>query len=140
MTWKCPGTFNAISCKVEGGAGAGHYIVRERARHTPLHHEGSEMLASAIGRAAGLLCGRLAAKMVVPVSAPQQEQATDAVDPGPVTLLCPTVLLQTRYNEEDERAIVNGAHTNATLQQLVHKYVELFVLCPNCRLPESSES
>lgn len=47
--------------------------------------------------------------------------------------------LQTRYNEEDERAIVNGAHTNATLQQLVHKYVELFVLCPNCRLPESSE-
>lgn len=48
--------------------------------------------------------------------------------------------LQTRYNEEDERAIVNGAHTNATLQQLVHKYVELFVLCPNCRLPESSES
>lgn len=48
--------------------------------------------------------------------------------------------MQTRYNEEDERAIVNGAHTNATLQQLVHKYVELFVLCPNCRLPESSES
>lgn len=47
---------------------------------------------------------------------------------------------QTRYNEEDERAIVNGAHTNATLQQLVHKYVELFVLCPNCRLPESSKS
>lgn len=46
---------------------------------------------------------------------------------------------QTRYNEEDERAIVNGAHTNAVLQQLVHKYVELFVLCPNCRLPESSE-
>ncbi|CAN0226366.1 unnamed protein product, partial [Laminaria digitata] len=44
---------------------------------------------------------------------------------------------QTRYNEEDERAIVNGAHTNATLQQLVHKYVELFVLCPNCKLPES---
>lgn len=49
------------------------------------------------------------------------------------------VARQTRYNEEDERAIVNGAHTNATLQQLVHKYVELFVLCPNCKLPESSE-
>ena len=53
--------------------------------------------------------------------------------------VCVCVWLQTRYNEEDERAIVNGAHTNATLQQLVHKYVELFVLCPNCRLPESSE-
>lgn len=54
-------------------------------------------------------------------------------------LSCATPGTKTRYNEEDERAIVNGAHTNATLQQLVHKYVELFVLCPNCRLPESSE-
>lgn len=54
-------------------------------------------------------------------------------------LFCPYCIEQTRYNEEDERAIVNGAHTNAILQQLVHKYVELFVLCPNCRLPESSE-
>eukprot|EP00752_Nemacystus_decipiens_P010461 g9320.t1 len=59
-------------------------------------------------------------------------------DPGEVCKFFGTELgAQTRYNEEDERAIVNGAHTNATLQQLVHKYVELFVLCPNCRLPES---
>lgn len=59
-------------------------------------------------------------------------------NPGEVCKFFGTELgAQTRYNEEDERAIVNGAHTNATLQQLVHKYVELFVLCPNCRLPES---
>ncbi|CAN0161906.1 unnamed protein product, partial [Ectocarpus sp. 12 AP-2014] len=63
-------------------------------------------------------------------------------DPGEVCKFFGTELgaqarRPTRYNEEDERAIVNGAHTNATLQQLVHKYVELFVLCPNCRLPES---
>ncbi|CAM9260260.1 unnamed protein product [Ectocarpus sp. 4 AP-2014] len=59
-------------------------------------------------------------------------------DPGEVCKFFGTELgAQTRYNEEDERAIVNGAHTNGTLQQLVHKYVELFVLCPNCRLPES---
>lgn len=56
-----------------------------------------------------------------------------------VCFVCVSCIAQTRYNEEDERAIVNGAHTNATLQQLVHKYVELFVLCPNCRLPESSK-
>ncbi|CAM9876768.1 unnamed protein product [Ascophyllum nodosum] len=59
-------------------------------------------------------------------------------NPGEVCKFFGTELgAQTRYNEEDERAIVNGAHTNATLQQLVHKYVELFVLCPNCRLPET---
>mmetsp|Transcript_11641 Transcript_11641/g.24677 ORF Transcript_11641/g.24677 Transcript_11641/m.24677 type:complete len:408 (-) Transcript_11641:90-1313(-) len=44
---------------------------------------------------------------------------------------------QTTYNADSDRAIVNGAHTDAVLQQLVHKYIELFVLCPNCRLPET---
>ncbi|CAM9830281.1 unnamed protein product [Chrysoparadoxa australica] len=45
---------------------------------------------------------------------------------------------QTTWRPEAERAIVNGAHTDTVLQQLVHKYIELFVLCPNCHLPESS--
>ena len=44
---------------------------------------------------------------------------------------------QTSYAEATDRAIVNGAHTDATLQNLIHRYIELFVLCPNCRLPES---
>jgi len=44
---------------------------------------------------------------------------------------------QTSYSPETDRAIVNGAHTDAVLQQLVHKYVEMFVLCPNCGLPET---
>ena len=44
---------------------------------------------------------------------------------------------QTTWNEETDRAIVNGAHTTQDLQSLVFKYTELFVLCPNCRLPES---
>lgn len=44
---------------------------------------------------------------------------------------------QTTYNADSDRAVVNGAHTDAVLQQLVHKYIELFVLCPNCRLPET---
>jgi translation initiation factor 5 len=45
---------------------------------------------------------------------------------------------QTTYNEDTDRAIVNGAHTDDTLQNLIHRYVELFVLCPSCRLPETN--
>lgn len=44
---------------------------------------------------------------------------------------------QTTYNAETGRAIVNGHHTDKVLQQMVHKYIEAFVLCPNCRLPET---
>lgn len=44
---------------------------------------------------------------------------------------------QTTYNAETDRAIVNGHHTDLVLQQMVHKYIETFVLCPNCRLPET---
>jgi len=44
---------------------------------------------------------------------------------------------QTTYNVADDRAVVNGAHTDQELQQCVHKYVEKFVLCPNCGLPET---
>ena len=44
---------------------------------------------------------------------------------------------QTTYSEDTDRAIVNGAHTDDTLQNLIHRYVELFVLCPQCGLPET---
>jgi translation initiation factor 5 len=44
---------------------------------------------------------------------------------------------QTTYAEDTDRAIVNGAHTDDTLQKLIHRYIELFVVCPNCRLPET---
>jgi translation initiation factor 5 len=44
---------------------------------------------------------------------------------------------QTTYNEKDDKAIVNGAHTTSLLQKSIHKYIEAFVLCPNCRLPET---
>lgn len=44
---------------------------------------------------------------------------------------------QTTYVEATDRAIVNGAHTDDTLQALIHRYIEAFVLCPNCRLPET---
>jgi len=44
---------------------------------------------------------------------------------------------QTTYSEADDRAVVNGAHADQELQGCVHKYVERFVLCPNCGLPET---
>lgn len=44
---------------------------------------------------------------------------------------------QTTYNEETDRAIVNGAHTDDTLQKLIRRYIDMFVLCPNCNLPET---
>ena len=44
---------------------------------------------------------------------------------------------QTTYSPETDRAVVNGAHTDATLQSLIHRYIEVFVLCPQCGLPET---
>jgi translation initiation factor 5 len=44
---------------------------------------------------------------------------------------------QTTYSAETDRAVVNGAHTDATLQSMIHRYVEKFVICPNCALPET---
>ena len=45
---------------------------------------------------------------------------------------------QTTYAAETERAVVNGAHTTNDLQNHLSKYIELFVLCKQCRLPETT--
>lgn len=44
---------------------------------------------------------------------------------------------QTTFSAETDRAIVNGAHTANDLQTHLSKYIENFVLCANCRLPET---
>jgi len=44
---------------------------------------------------------------------------------------------QTTYNTETDRAVVNGAHTDQTLQNLMKRYIDFFVLCPSCGLPET---
>lgn len=44
---------------------------------------------------------------------------------------------QTTYNEDTDRAIVNGAHTDDTLQKLMHRYIQGFVICPTCGLVRS---
>jgi translation initiation factor 5 len=37
-------------------------------------------------------------------------------------------------------AIINGAHSVQTLSKLLNKYIEIFVLCPTCKLPETTIS
>merc|ERR1712118_430812 len=41
------------------------------------------------------------------------------------------------YSEQEEKSIVNGAHETSTGQQLIDKFIDKFVLCPNCKLPET---
>jgi len=44
---------------------------------------------------------------------------------------------QTTYNTDTDRAVVNGSHSDKVLQDMIHRYIEVFVLCPNCGLPET---
>jgi translation initiation factor 5 len=44
---------------------------------------------------------------------------------------------QTTMSVEEDRFVVNGAHSSQDLQNLMGKYIEHFVLCKNCRLPET---
>jgi translation initiation factor 5 len=47
---------------------------------------------------------------------------------------------QTTYSSQTDRAIVNGAHIPHDLQIHLCRYIENFVLCQNCRLPETHYS
>ncbi len=44
---------------------------------------------------------------------------------------------QTKYEADTDRAIVNGSHNAPDLQNHLSRYIESFVLCKNCRLPET---
>jgi translation initiation factor 5 len=43
---------------------------------------------------------------------------------------------QSQFNATTERAIVNGAHDAHALQEILEKFIDIFVLCPTCHLPE----
>jgi translation initiation factor 5 len=45
---------------------------------------------------------------------------------------------QSRWVEQDQKAIVTGAHPTAELQRLVDVFCDKFVLCPSCNLPETT--
>mmetsp|Transcript_482 Transcript_482/g.680 ORF Transcript_482/g.680 Transcript_482/m.680 type:complete len:410 (+) Transcript_482:87-1316(+) len=44
---------------------------------------------------------------------------------------------QSKFNAKTERAIVNGAFQANDLQKLLDKFIDNFVLCPRCKLPET---
>jgi len=44
---------------------------------------------------------------------------------------------QTSWDEQAERYIVNGAHQDSDLQNLLDGFIEKFVLCPECSNPET---
>lgn len=44
---------------------------------------------------------------------------------------------QTSYSSDNDRAVVNGAHIDAVLINMLHRYIEKFVICPQCGLPET---
>jgi len=44
---------------------------------------------------------------------------------------------QSKYVEDEDKAIVNGAHNTVTLQQKLSIYIEKFVLCKTCHNPET---
>ena len=59
-------------------------------------------------------------------------------EPGEVTKFFGCELgAQTTYNADTDRAVVNGAQTDQVLQDLIHRYIDKFVSCPNCHLPET---
>lgn len=43
---------------------------------------------------------------------------------------------QANYNPDEEKGIINGKHEVNELQRILDKFIESFVLCPGCRLPE----
>jgi translation initiation factor 5 len=45
---------------------------------------------------------------------------------------------QSKYDEVGDKCTVNGAHTTPDLQKLLNIFIDKFVLCPNCHLPESA--
>jgi len=42
----------------------------------------------------------------------------------------------TNKEGEGERAVINGSHETHVFQTLLDKFIEKYVLCPNCNLPE----
>lgn len=42
-----------------------------------------------------------------------------------------------KFEENEEKAIVNGAHKEKDLVTILDKFIEMYVLCPHCLLPET---
>jgi hypothetical protein len=38
-----------------------------------------------------------------------------------------------KYDKDTDKAVVNGAHDTSKMFELLNKFIEMFVLCPNCK-------
>lgn len=47
-----------------------------------------------------------------------------------------TLGTQSKYSPDTERAVVNGQHDQPDLDKILDKFIEKFILCPTCKLPE----
>ena len=45
---------------------------------------------------------------------------------------------QTRWEADVNKCTVNGAHPQSDLQKLLNVFIDKFVLCPGCKLPETA--
>ncbi|GIX62079.1 eukaryotic translation initiation factor 5, putative [Babesia caballi] len=41
-----------------------------------------------------------------------------------------------KFEEAEEKALINGAHTERALTQILDKFIDMYVLCAECHLPE----
>ncbi|UKK01048.2 eukaryotic translation initiation factor 5 [Theileria orientalis] len=42
-----------------------------------------------------------------------------------------------KFEEAEEKALINGAHTESSLATVLDKFIEMYVLCQKCQLPET---
>lgn len=45
---------------------------------------------------------------------------------------------QSKYDSKENKASVNGDHPNPDLIKILNKFIDEYVLCPVCKLPETS--
>ena len=43
---------------------------------------------------------------------------------------------QSKYSAASDRAVVNGAHQPGDLAKILERFIQQFILCPRCKLPE----
>lgn len=44
---------------------------------------------------------------------------------------------QSKYDAKEDKSSVNGDHPNSDLVRILNKFIDEYVLCPNCHLPET---
>ena len=44
---------------------------------------------------------------------------------------------QSKYDQKEDKSSVNGDHPNPDLIKILNKFIDEYVLCPHCHLPET---